>query len=52
MKTKTIKTPSVGLILFQSLCAQCYDSVFKSAKRKDISRGVFQVFVNIRNLYY
>ena len=30
MKTKTIKTPSVGLILFQSLCAQCYDSVFKS----------------------
>ena len=31
MKTKTIKTPSVGLILFQSLCAQCYDSVFKSA---------------------
>ena len=31
MKTKTIKTPSVGLQLFQSLCAQCYDSVFKSA---------------------
>ena len=30
MKTKTIKTPSVGLILFQSICNKCYDSVFKS----------------------
>ena len=30
MKTKTIKTPSVGLMVFQSLYAQCYNSVFKS----------------------
>ena len=30
MITKTIRTPSAGLILFQNLCAQCYDYVFKS----------------------
>ena len=30
MKKKTIKTPSVGLTLILSLCAKCYDSVFKS----------------------
>ena len=28
--TKTIKTPSVGLTLILSICAKCYDSVFKS----------------------
>ena len=31
MKTKTIKTPSVGLMLFPSIYAKCYDFVFKSA---------------------
>ena len=30
MKTKTIKTPSVGLTLILSICDKCYDSVFKS----------------------
>ena len=30
MKTKTIKTPSVGLTLILSICDNCYDSVFKS----------------------
>ena len=29
-KTKTIKTPSVGLTLILSICDKCYDSVFKS----------------------
>ncbi len=30
MKTKTIKTPSVGLTLLLSICDKCYDTVFKS----------------------
>ena len=30
IKTKTIKTPSVGLTLILSISAKCYDSVFKS----------------------
>ena len=30
MKTKTIKTPSVGLTLILSICDKCYDSVFTS----------------------
>ena len=30
MKTKTIKTPSVGLTLILSICDKCYGSVIKS----------------------
>ena len=30
MMTKTIKTPSVGLMLILSMCDRCYASVFKS----------------------
>ena len=30
MKTKTIKTPSMGLKLLVSFCAKCHDSVVKS----------------------
>lgn len=31
MKTKTIKTPSMGLTLILSICDKCYGTVIKSA---------------------
>ena len=38
MKTKTIKTPSVGLTLILSICDKCYDSVLKAAIKREQTR--------------
>ena len=35
-RTKTIKTPSVGMMLILSICDKCYDSVFRSTLLRQI----------------